>query len=162
MFSARPRTRSLLTAGLVTGGLALILTMVSGRGLSAAPAALGCARAEAEALTRDLTTTAAGSNLLAHGGSVHKRLWTSVVDGYVLPAALRLYPAVGCGPSQRHFIDPWGMAYWVRLSEWDRGTRTLSVYSMGPNRRRDHTGNHTTADGPTGDDIVRTMIISDR
>jgi hypothetical protein len=48
-------------------------------------------------------------------------------------------------PVRRRFaVDPWGTAYWIRVRRAEEGT-VVSVYSFGPNRRRD--------DSPGSDDI---------
>lgn len=51
-------------------------------------------------------------------------------------------------------VDPWGMAYWLRAERPDRGIRRITVYSMGPNRRRDGRPGETA-----GDDIAAVGVL---
>lgn len=97
--------------------------------------------------------------------NIHKRLFTSVVDGYLeLAGGTYLQgqgtPAERGGAAPRkdrrgYFLDPWNNPYWIRF---DRRTRTGSVYSFGPNRRRDVS--IRTGSDP-GDDIVVRFTASE-
>ncbi|MGI9075842.1 MAG: hypothetical protein ACR2G6_00760 [Gemmatimonadaceae bacterium] len=53
---------------------------------------------------------------------------------------------------RRYALDPWGMAYWIRIERPVDGERRILVYSFGPNRRRD--GRAGEAGSSRGDDIV--------
>jgi hypothetical protein len=90
---------------------------------------------------RDITSGgAATEDLIEHGGSVHKRVYTALQDGYIHAGALNGFQTVQCGKSKEYFLDPWGMAYWLRVSRDQGAGRTISVYSLGPNRKRDDPG----------------------
>ena len=132
--SARPasRARRISIAGALAG--AVLLTLYSAHQVAASPAALACAEREARALVDDIAQRAATERLLDRAGSVHKRLWTAIDDGYIDQAQLTTFKREACGQSPRYLIDPWGMAYWLR---YDPDEGKLEVYSMGPNRRRD-------------------------
>jgi hypothetical protein len=146
--------------GAVAGvALAGVLTLVSGaRG--GTEAELACARAETEAILDDLAFGAAATGRLAGSRSVHKRVFTSIEDGYVRADGLESYGAVECGADadpagrRRYAVDPWGSAYWLSV---ERGGDTirLVVYSFGPDRRRS---------GPPGseggDDVTAALTIA--
>jgi hypothetical protein len=154
--AARPAPRTVLWGGLLTIVVALGLTAFSARALASDSAAVVCARAQADALVRDLTTgTATTNELIDHTGSVHKRVYTAVQDGYIDANALTAFHAVQCGKAQRFFLDPWGMAYWVRVSRDQGEGRSMSVYSMGPNRKRDHSPTSSAEDDIIADQSVR-------
>ena len=144
---------------------ALAITVVAAIGLTlfsaqisraAQPAALDCARLEVAALLNDLRTTAATPRLRNGSGSVHKRIWTAIDDRYLYRDRFPSFAALGCASAAREFmVDPWGMAYWLRVRTRN-GIREVQVYSMGPNRRRDH----TDAGGPAGDDLIAAGALS--
>ena len=155
-FAPAPRTAA-LAAGIGLG-LAGILTVVSGaRGGSGAE--LSCARAEADAIADDLAFGPAATGRLAGSRSVHKRVFTSIEDGYIDGDGLEGYRAVDCGEGhsaaerRRYAVDPWGTAYWLSMERGEDAI-DLVVYSFGPNRRRD---------GPPGtgggDDITAAIRI---
>ncbi|MBA3817698.1 MAG: hypothetical protein H0X17_02305 [Deltaproteobacteria bacterium] len=91
--------------------------------------------------------------------NVHKRVYTAVLDGYLeLSGGAFLQgqgtPARPAGLAERkdrlgYFLDPWNNPYWVHF---DKGTRTGSLYSFGPNRRRDVAIRKGTS--APGDDII--------
>ncbi len=148
-FPLKLRT-AVLTLG-VSIVTAVTLTMFSARGLAAHPATAACARRELDALADDLSLgNAATPDLTDRSGSVHKRVYTAQQDGYIRSDKLTRYRAVACGNASSFAIDPWGMAYWIRFTISDQGNPTITVYSMGPNRRRDHQPNG----GDAGDDIL--------
>lgn len=148
----------LMSVGLPTTGLlvlapaslvaAFALQTRSARG-HADPARVACASAELAALG-----DVVGRDLSA-AGSLHKRVWTLVEDGRVpageLRARLRAVPCADPSADARrqYMVDPWGTAYWVRVVRLG-ARREVSVYSFGPNRRRD-----VDAEGrPAGDDLI--------
>lgn len=121
-----------------------ILTWWSGRS-SSKPELLACAHDEAAALVKVF----AGQAQIENTRSFHKRVWTAHEEGRVdLGPAFAALEAVRCGDAKgdhasrrQYAVDPWGNGYWIRFGlEAD----SLTVYSFGPNRRRD--------DG--GDDII--------
>lgn len=154
LVSARPSRTAFASsfAAAIVG--ATILTIVSARGLSANPAATACARREADALLVDVSGGAATEKLRNKRGSIHKRLWSAIEEGYIEHDALVRFKAVGCGDSQRYAVDPWGMAYWIRVEGAAETSRRVSLYSMGPNRRRDAQAHRTG-----GDDVVALDIL---
>jgi hypothetical protein len=148
--AARPAPRTVVWGGLATIIVALGLSAFSARSVASDSGSVACARTEADALVRDITSGgAATAELTEHSGSVHKRVYTTVQDGYIDAGALHGFQSVGCGKSKEYVLDPWGMAYWVRVSRDQGEGRTITVYSMGPNRKRDHTDG-----GPIGDDVI--------
>lgn len=136
---------------------AALLTVVSGRG-GATPAELACARAETAAIADDLAYGTAATGRLAGARSVHKRVYTAMEDGYIQRDGLEDYrtacPA-GASPDRlRYALDPWGTAYWIHV-EREEGAIRISVYSFGPNRRRDG-----PARSGSGDDITAAIDIT--
>ena len=138
-----------------TATLALALTGFSAFSAGRDPRALACARAETTALLQDVDNALNEYEGLLHK-SAHKRLLSAIEAGY-LPAALPTFQSVQCPGEaedlarQRHrfLIDPWGLAYWVRSEQ--HATKTLiTVYSFGPNRRRDNEPGELS-----GDDVIR-------
>ena len=153
---------SVLLLGSVAFGLAMtrVSELVARR--SADPALVMCVLGEVQALTADLTVGHAATSRLMRASSVHKRLWTSVGEGYVGREDLTSFDALApCSHEtaaessrRRQFLtDPWGTAYWLRVLRRDpsarRGApsaaatdstpemRPLIVYSFGADRRRD-------------------------
>jgi hypothetical protein len=126
-----------------------LLTWWSGRSLST-PEVIACAREETAALVDAL---AKQPRLASGGESFHKRVWTAHEEGRVdFVAARESLTGAPCqnvdhAARRRYGVDPWGSAYWIRF---DIESDDLTVYSFGPNRRRDD---------ERGDDITsaRTM-----
>jgi hypothetical protein len=155
--SAVSARRTFWRGGVAAAGAAVVLTLVSARTGRATPAELACAARETDALLEDLVAGGGARAELVFAGSIHKRVWTAVLDGYLEADQLARFSAVSCvGESEdagvrrrRVGIDPWGMAYWVRAERPAGGVRRVIVYSMGPNRRRDGRPGQTT-----GDDIA--------
>jgi hypothetical protein len=117
------------------------------------PELLACARAEAGAF---------GTLLVAEVASVtrralHRRVWSVWQDDGTGPALPVLAssvpelcgdePATAAAQRRRYAIDPWGSAYWIRVTADDDGRKRMTVYSFGPNRRRD-------VGARPGDDVV--------
>lgn len=140
--------RGLLALAAATFAAALVMVPVSDGIAARDPARITCARHEAAALLTDLRAGAATERLL-DARSVHKRAWSAAEEGYVDWDATRRFHAASCSGAaaedaskRRAFgIDPWGTAYWIRARAGE-----LSVYSFGPNRRRDG--------AIAGDDVV--------
>lgn len=124
---------------------------------------LACARAESAALARDVVRAAGDRDQLSAAGSVEKRIWSAAGAGYVDWSLLVEFQGLSCSGEdstrtrarRAYGIDPWGTAYWLRAGDGDgEGTEeatqagtTITVYSFGPNRRRDLAG---------GDDVRAT------
>ncbi len=121
------------------------------------------AKAEAAQLADHILSNEA----LLHKTGVHKRIFTAVEAGYLKPTAAWTFldgkrsPAEEKDPAEArrslavrrdrkgYFIDPWDNAYWVDLMP---RLGKITVYSFGPNRRRDF--DRRRAKAPTGDDVV--------
>ena len=76
---------------------------------------------------------------------VHKRIWSSVTDNYLQAGKLHGFNSVVCTGAaaesaevrHRYGIDPWGSPYWLLVQKSTDNVTQVSVYSFGPNRRRD-------------------------
>lgn len=150
----------------VSFGIAMVATAGLGAAMMFATTALergrdenriACARREVRSLGDDLAGGGAGRSSLWEIRRVHKRIWSSISEGYVDPDRLRNFHAAPCaepagdtvGLRRKYGIDPWGSPYWL-LVERDAVDTRLTVYSFGPNRRRDV--------GENGDDIEDTRL----
>jgi hypothetical protein len=139
--AAPPLQRARWFAG--AAAFAVLLTLISARGISRSPHAVQCARAEAQAVLHDIEAVLDADADLFHT-SVHKRLYSAIEAGY-LPDVLINYESARCAGEtgdvidtrRRYGLDPWGMAYWVRSKRDAAGHRVITVYSFGPNRKRD-------------------------
>jgi hypothetical protein len=145
-----PRTFWRTTATAVAA--AFLLTLISLPAFARDRRSTQCARAETSALLADISASLARYDGLLER-DVHKRLQSATEARYLAPQLPRFH-AVQCGGDEARIrrtygIDPWGLAYWVR-SETGDTTTVISVYSFGPNRRRDN-----QPGGSVGDDIVR-------
>lgn len=115
---------------------------------------IACARAEVQSLGEGLARGGAALPQLWELQRVHKRLWSSIRDEYVNADRLGGFHAVSCGSlsgdttelRRKYGIDPWGSPYWVLVERQGPSGSRLTVYSFGPNRRRD------LSEG--GDDII--------
>lgn len=140
-----PRVQLLLVPASLAGAAGL--SAWSARG-SDDPRRVTCARAELAAIGDALRVDVLGA------GRAHKRIWTFVGDERIELDSLRSQlAAVPCDDDnrdarRRYAVDPWGTAYWMRLSR-DGLLVRATIYSFGPNRRRD-----SAEDLPGGDDIV--------
>lgn len=112
-----------------------------------------CAVAEVTGLAEDIASGQAGTRDLWRMRRVHKRLFSSINDGFIRAEELRAFNAVECRPGtrttdlrRRYGLDPWGLPYWLEV-ERDAPAGRVTVYSFGPNRRR----NVATADAPVND-----------
>jgi len=128
-------------------GLALAMTTVSGRierGRDTHRNA--CAEHEVRILADDVAAGSAGTNNLWRMRRVHKRVWSAIQEGYVDGSKLQTVKHPECDRSadlrQKYGIDPWGSPYWLEV-ERGRDRREVTVYSFGPNRRRDGTDEQT-------------------
>lgn len=115
--------------------LAFALTMYSARGAND-PVRRACATAELNAIAAALRTDVLGSS------PAHKRVWTFVADDRIdvdtLRAQLSGTACEGTSHAERRrfAVDPWGTAYWMRITRGET-VATVTIYSFGPNRRRD-------------------------
>lgn len=122
---------------------------------------LACAAAETGALAGDIAAGQAGTPALWRMRRVHKRLFSSIGDGFLVPEALQQFRAAECAPGverqtemrRRYGLDPWGSPYWLEV-ERDAQASRVTVYSFGPNRRRDI----ASATPDDGDDVSSTRM----
>ncbi len=89
--------------------------------------------------------------------STHSRLFTIVNEKRVKPLKKGEFvdaaTAIGEDDRARFFIDPWKSPYWARLRKRD-DEMVITLYSFGPNRRRDSTRGELR-----GDDIGKIIRI---
>ncbi|MGH9254415.1 MAG: hypothetical protein ACRD3C_07580 [Vicinamibacterales bacterium] len=158
---------------------ALVLTVAFGAAMTSLAGALergrdetrlACAAAEVRRLAEDLVFGRAGTDTLWRMRRVHKRVWSSITDGYLDAAALPHFGGVACGESadaadvrHRYGIDPWGSPYWLLIERPAAREWRVTVYSFGPNRRRDVTATpsddrHDGRSRATFDDVAATQI----
>lgn len=92
------------------------------------------------------------------GRNVHKRVFTAARDGYLnLTGAAYLegqgtpaHPGANPRRDRRgYFLDPWNNPYWIHF---DRKSQIATLYSFGPDRRRDVRVRDPDSD--EGDDVV--------
>lgn len=151
------------TLAAVAGGGVLAaagLTLLSSRGRQD-PALLACAEREIGAIA-----SALDASMLGDGG--HRRVWSLVQDDRVDADTMRLrLAAVPCdgvagSEARRKFAaDPWGTAYWLRVERGVGADLFVTLYSFGPNRRRDlESRDEVLRD--TGDDVYTRVTLSER
>lgn len=153
-FSAGPAPRTALIGSTVCALAAFVGDRAAGALVppnARTPELLACAREEARGF-RDLLLTRAPE---AVGRRVHRRVWSvwkSEGGSDLLPTLAAYVPARCGGESadeavrrRRYAIDPWGSAYWARVTDDTIRGAALTVYSFGPNRRR-HVGTSSIGD----------------
>lgn len=125
---------------------------------------IACAEQEVRNLVSDIGNVSQGGDLWQLR-RIHKRLWTFIREGNLQPDELRAFNGRRCMASatesedlrQQYGIDPWGSPYWVEIERLSDAQRNVTVYSFGPDRRRDP----NNAGGPLphlGDDIRAAAI----
>lgn len=156
LFLGAATAAPLFAVSLAAGSLLAMLLAAASARRSGGEASLACAASEVAALADDLAGGAATVDMLA-ATSFDRRVWSAVGDGEIDAAALSRFSSVGCHQSiplsrRRYMVDPWGSSYWVEVEAQSAGLAELSVYSLGPNRRRD---------GATGsrDDVTATRSV---
>lgn len=150
----------ILTATAIVLTLGIINTGLSRQQRDSDPAIMQEAKREAEALHRDFLTLASG-----RGGSfpsrcgyhvrIHK--YSTKYDKAGILQNGQFKGLVNQGlPKERaeFFLDPWNSPYWVRDNCLRDGSRIISVYSFGPDRKR-----QTLPKEILGDDIGKLIII---
>jgi hypothetical protein len=146
--SVRPRPRDVvvwLAAPLVVG--LLVSTVVTRLVFGSDEEGTRAASAELALLADDV---ALGATDKLRRKYVHKRLYTATRDRYLVLADAAFLEGMPDRRDRRgYFLDPWNNPYWVH---YNKKTRTGSVYSFGPNRRRDAVIRDRTSD--PGDDII--------
>lgn len=116
---------------------------------------IACAEQEIQGVVKDIAAGSAATGDLWRLRRVHKRLWTATREGYLDANHLRGMTSVVCDDSSarenagiRHTygIDPWGSPYWLETTRINADDYEVSVYSFGPNRRRDDARGHASDD----------------
>jgi hypothetical protein len=79
---------------------------------------------------------------------VHKRLYTAVKAGYVDLSRERFY------------LDAWNSPYWLAFQRSGDGKGLVTLYSFGPNRRRDREADSRAYTNAAGDDIAVSVEVS--
>ena len=150
---AAPVNASWGAGAALASALLAFVAQEAGARRRARPELVACAAAEVRALLADVVADS-GSSVVAGGGRLHRRLHTLWRIGDLSPDHAVRFRAASCDQpatdlQRRRFgVDPWGTAYWVEAVRED-GARRVTVYSFGPNRRRDERG---------GDDVVATTL----
>jgi hypothetical protein len=124
-----------------------------------------CAAAETRALLDDVASMGGATAKLWEMSHLHKRVWSSIVEEYVDAMRLPGFTSMVClGPwgdstslRHRYGIDPWGTPYWL-LVDIGNDEQRVSVYSFGPNRRRD-VSTESIANSDAGDDVIATEAV---
>lgn len=161
VFTARiPAKSSWIVVGLaiVSGAAMTRITDAVERGRDGGR--IACAAAETRALLGDIASGQGGTPKLWRMRRVHKRLWSTIEAQYLDEGGLRAYRGVACDAAgdlreirRKYGLDPWGSPYWLLVEKIAPDERSLSVYSFGPNRRRD-TAAASIDGGVAADDIV--------
>lgn len=115
-----------------------------------------CARNELEGLLKDLTSDGTSTEKLRGRQSFHKRVWTAVSEGSINRQERREFETAQCSAAtaeqiqerRSYFVDPWGTSYWLSVTRVEEGLQRVTIYSFGPNRRRDG-----SSGAVAGDDI---------
>jgi hypothetical protein len=142
------------TVVLATGTMSVTNALERGRDETR----IACARAELRSLADDIIGNDGGLPSLWQIRRVHKRIWSSISEGYIdsdqlvrFHAATCDDPAANATRTRREYgIDPWGSPYWLLVERESAMDRRVTVYSFGPNRRRDLS--------EAGDDIADTRM----
>ncbi|MFN2566537.1 MAG: hypothetical protein ABR499_16185 [Gemmatimonadaceae bacterium] len=140
----------------VTPVAAFAMTQISAMHRAGDPAHIACANGEVRALLSAVVNGDVATDHLTTGPSVHKRVWTTVQEGYLRASVFGALAAVDCrgenpedrASRRRYGVDPWGTAYWIDTDPPRGDTRAIVIYSFGPNRRRD-----SEAAVGSGDDV---------
>jgi hypothetical protein len=98
------------------------------------------AQAETAALKKDLIAMARRNDALPTMCGMHQRLYR-YLERYEYAQSLTEGSFVElAGERGEYFIDPWNLPYWIRdTCAETTASRSIFVYSFGPNRRRDST-----------------------
>jgi hypothetical protein len=113
-----------------------------------------------------------GPELVAHTRADLSRLAQQIADGVVIKQKLfakrevhkRMHTAVRAGylelERDRYYLDAWNSPYWIAFVRTDSGRGRVSLYSFGPNRRRDLEPTKLGARSASGDDVYVSVEIS--
>lgn len=131
--------------------LGMTSALASDRLIVGDPRLVTLASLEVEALRMDLQRLVdAESDRPPVRCGVHKRLLT-FVEKYEETSLMRgRFSALGdqyrSSDRARYFLDPWNSPYWIRQVCEEDEPWQLTVYSFGPNRRRDSVSGHLLPD----------------
>jgi len=126
-----------------------------------------CARTELQNLLTDIIEGDAATPLLRQGAaSGHRRVFLAEERGLLKSEGLRRFMTTNCDLNEsdaelrrRFAIDPWGLSYWILVTDTSDGSRMITVYSFGPNRRRDSNDQMGNAGIGSNDDMVERANI---
>jgi len=144
-----------------------LVTISLGHASSHNVASISCARLEAQQLLQDLIKgNETTGNLSLMGG--HLRIFDAQTKGLLTVTELERSSEIPCPQEpqpqtnlrRRYAVDPWGMSYWLHSEVLPDASLKLTIYSFGPNRRRDSGESFVGADiSAVGDDIVETTTL---
>ena len=147
------------------GGVMTTLSDVLDRGRD--PERIACATAEAQALLSDIVDGEAATEKLSRKQKTdHRRIWTAIRRGYLHGDHTVKFNEAKChdvaaqeaAVRRQYAVDPWGTSYWLIAERLAPDAQAITIYSFGPNRRRD--GKISDSDAsPTSDDIIVTGIL---
>jgi hypothetical protein len=133
------------------------------------PERVACAKAEVQNLLEDLIYgKAVTEKLEKFDVRSHRRIFLAQTQHYLSGDRLTRFNATRCkglmDPDtelrHRYAVDPWGLSYWLYAVRLPDGSFQLTVYSFGPNRRRDSAeGTPGASDSADDDDIGETGIL---
>jgi hypothetical protein len=132
------------------------------------PERVACAQAEVRNLLDDMLRGGATTEKFELFTLItHKRIFVAGNRGYLNPERFKEFVSTRCAGSDtedtelrhRYAIDPWGLSYWILIKPLPDGSRSLTVYSFGPDRRRDSDAGTQTVDAIDNDDISATGIV---
>jgi hypothetical protein len=167
----RELTSRKVLIGIALGLLCTIfLTRVSeAQERSGTPERIACAEAEVRALLDDMLTGGATTEKLFNFTSpTHRRVFLAENRGYLDPTRFQKFNATHCTGSasteadvrHRYAVDPWGLSYWIFFVPRSDGSANLTVYSFGPDRRRDSDeGRPGHSRSKDDDDISATGVL---
>jgi hypothetical protein len=149
LVAAQPRPRVVmawLVAPLVAG--LLVSTVVARVMFGSDEDGTRTAAAELAQLAQDMPAAATDK---LRGRNVHKRVFTSARDGYLVVDEITTFLEGNTARKDRrgYFLDPWNNPYWIFYS---KKSRSGGVYSFGPNRKRDVVIRDRDSD--PGDDVI--------
>jgi hypothetical protein len=132
------------------------------------PERVACAEAEVRNLLDDMLRGGATTEKFElFTLTTHKRIFVAGNRGYLNADHFKGFISTRCVGSatenaelrHRYAIDPWGLSYWVLIKPLPDGSRSLTVYSFGPDRRRDSDAGTQSGDSIDNDDISATGIL---
>jgi hypothetical protein len=126
------------------------------------PERVACAQAEVRNLLDDILRGDARTDKFKLIISLtHRRVYINESRGYLKADGFVSFRATQCTGvavkdselRHRYAIDPWGLSYWLLVKPQPDGSRIVTVYSFGPDRRR-NSDEGTNATGTSGDDDI--------